>query len=567
MKNLMTKLFPFLRWKVSKPDLRADLVAGLTVSLVLIPQSMAYAQLAGLPVIVGLYASFVPVIVGALWGSSHHLQTGPVAMTSLLTATALIPLAAPETAEYVALAGLLAVLLGVIRLLIGFFKLTVVANFLSKPVMDGFIHAGVLVIASSQISSLLGLKMPRTDWYLRDLWSLLQELPQTNWICLALSAGAILMLVLLARFAPRVPAALCVVAVTTALVCFFGFSDAQIMRHPVHVVGEIPRGLPALTGVRLDWAALREMLPGALAITFIGFMEMCGVTKAVAAKSKQSLDLDQEMIGQGAAALASGFSGGYPISGSFSRTALNYAAGGRSGLSSVFTGIFVALFLMLLAETLYYLPKAALGSIIIVAVVKLLNFRQLFSYWKISRREGFAAIFTFVATIYFAPQLQNGILAGAALAIFFHLFKAMRPEVYMLTRHPDGTWREAGADETVDPQFPVVRFDGRLFFVNTSYFETAVLRVQETYPQTGVIAVDASGINAIDATGLDVLSSLTVEMEKTGVTLLFCGVKPAVRKALEQSGVLKRIGSGHIFFKLDDAMLFARNRVGEGQND
>lgn len=541
--------------------MHADLIAGLTVALVLIPQSMAYAQLAGLPVICGLYASFLPAVIGALWGSSHHLQTGPVAMTSLLTATALVPLAAPETTEYVAMAGLLAVLLGIIRLIIGFFRLTVVANFLSKPVMDGFIHAGVLVIASSQISSLFGLKMPRTDWYLHDLWHLLLELPETNWICFGLGGGAILLLVLLKRIAPKIPAALFVVALTTALVCLLGLSDGTRVKTPVQIVGEIPRGLPSLTSIHLSRSALLEMIPGALAITFIGFMEMCGVAKAVAAKSKQALNLDQEMIGQGMAALSSGFSGGYPVSGSFSRTALNYAAGGKTGFSAVFAGLFVALFLLLLAETLYYLPKAVLGSIIIVAVLKLLNFRQLFSYWRISRREGFVALFTFSATICFAPQLQNGILAGAALAIFFHLFKAMKPDVYMLVRHADGTWREVVEGNAFpDPDFPVLRFDGRLFFANTSYFETAVLDVQAKYPDARYLAIDASGMNAIDASGVDILSELVRDLRSSGngVELLLCGVKPAVRRILERSGVVLLVGSKNFFYKLDDAKKFVQ---------
>ncbi len=558
MKRL-EKLFPFVGWRPSKEVLRSDFVAGLTVALVLIPQSMAYAQLAGLPVVVGLYASFLPVILGALWGSSHHLQTGPVAMTSLLTATALIPLATPETAEYVALAGVQAVLLGVIRLLIGFFRLTVVANFLSKPVMDGFIHAGVLVIASSQISKLFGLQMPRSDWYLRDLWNLLLDLPQTNLICLALGVGSVLMLVLLKRFAPKVPAALCVVMAMTMLVYLFGLSDGARITHPIRVVGNIPLGLPSLAAVKLDWGVLLKMLPGALAITFIGFMEMCGVAKAVAAKSKQSLNLDQEMIGQGVAALASGFSGGYPISGSFSRTALNYSAGGKSGFSSVFTGLFVALFLMFMAGTLYYLPTAALGAIIIVAVLGLLNFPQLFSYWKISRMEGFAALFTFIATLCFAPQLQNGILAGAALSIFFYLFSAMKPNVSLLARYEDGTWREAStAGFPPDPVFPVLRFDGRLFFANTSYFETALLDVQEKYPQARYIAVDASGINAIDASGVDMLGKLAQELaDGDGVKLFLCGVKPAVRQILKKSNVLSQIGEENFFFRLDDAKAFS----------
>ncbi len=546
------KLFPFTGWSFSRVGLRADFVAGLTVALVLIPQSMAYAQLAGLPVVIGLYASFLPVILGALWGSSSHLQTGPVAMTSLLTATALLPLAAPETAEYVALAAVLAILLGVIRLLIGFFRLTAIANFLSKPVMDGFIHAGVLVIASSQVSKLFGLKMGRSDFYLGDVLGLVLDLPKTNWFALILGVVSILLLVFLKRWVPKFPAALAVVVVTTVWVRFLGWADFETS--PVGVVGEIPKGLPSFAGVSIDGGVLLKMLPGALAITFIGFMEMCGVSKAVAAKSKESLDFDQEMIGQGIASISSGFSGGYPISGSFSRTALNFSAGAVSGMSSVFTGLIVALFLMFLTGTLYYLPTAALGAIIMVAVVKLLNFRQLASYWKISRREGVTAWVTFFATLLFAPQLQNGILVGAGLSIFFYLFSAMKPNVTLLARSDEGLWREPSAEGlAVDPAFPVLRFDGRLFFANTSYFEKAVLDVQKNYPDARCIAIDASGINAMDVSGVETIEELSEALKENGVSLLFCGVKPAVRAVLEHVDEYAAGTKNRFFSRLDDA--------------
>ena len=512
---------------------------------------MAYAQLAGLPVVIGLYASFLPVILGALWGSSSHLQTGPVAMTSLLTATALLPLAVPETAEYVALAAVLAILLGVIRLLIGFFRLTAIANFLSKPVMDGFIHAGVLVIASSQVSKLFGLKMGRSDFYLGDVWGLVLDLPQTNLFALVLGIVSILMLVFLKRWVPKFPAALAVVVLTTVWVRFLGWSSFEA--NPVGVVGEIPKGLPSFSGVSLDGGVLLKMIPGALAITFIGFMEMCGVSKAVAAKSKESLDFDQEMIGQGIASISSGFSGGYPISGSFSRTALNFSAGAVSGMSSVFTGLIVALFLMFLTGTLYYLPTAALGAIIMVAVVKLLNFRQLASYWKLSRREGATAWVTFFATLLFAPQLQNGILVGAALSIFFYLFSAMKPNVTLLARSKEGLWCEPTDDLKIDPAFPVLRFDGRLFFANTSCFEKAVLDVQMNYPEARSIAIDATGINAMDVSGVGTVEELSNVLQENGVQLLFCGIKPTVRAMLENIDAYANDPDGRFFVRLDDA--------------
>jgi sulfate permease, SulP family len=545
---MLKRLFPFTGWRFAKDDIRADFLAGLTVALVLIPQSMAYAQLAGLPVVVGLYASFLPVIFGALWGSSHHLQTGPVAMTSLLTATALMPLAVPETAEYVVLAGVLAVVLGLIRLLIGFFKLTVVANFLSKPVMDGFVHAGVLVIASSQVGKLFGLQMVRSDWYLRDLWNLMLELPETNMVAVALSAISIVLLVVLKKVVPKLPAALFVVVVTTVMVYFLGWSEK------VAIVGEIQKGLPRFTAVSLEWGTVLKLLPGALAITFIGFMEMTGVAKAVAAQSRQPLDLDQEMIGQGMAALSSGFTGGYPISGSFSRTALSFASGGKTGLNCIFTGLFVALFLMFLAGTLFYLPKAALGAIIIVAVAKLLDFKRLFGYWKVSRLEGFTALFTFAATLLFAPQLQNGILVGAALSIVIFLFQTMKPNVALLGRHEDGTYRTHDLyDLTVDPKMPVIRFDGRLFFANVSYFEDLLLDTCGEYPDADFVAIDCQGMNAIDASGVEMLADMVMKLREGNVELLFCRMKFPVRKMLERAGLFETIGEANFFHRIDDA--------------
>ncbi len=552
--RMLKKIFPFLGWRFSKGDVRADLIAGLTVTLVLIPQSMAYAQLAGLPVVMGLYAACVPVMIGALWGSSHHLQTGPVAMTSLLVGVVLLPLAVPETATYIALAGLLTVLIGCIRLFVGITRLTVLANFLSKPVVDGFVHAGVLVIASSQVSKLFGLEMERGGWYLRNLWELLCRLDESNLTAAALGGASIVLLVVLKRFFPKLPAALLVVAVATLTVFLLGLHDSERVAAPVAIVGHIPTGLPRPVSIQIDWGMILKMLPGALVITFIGFMEMCGVTKAVAAQSRQKIDLNQEMIGQGLAALSSGLTGGYTVSGSLSRTALNYASGAKSGLSALFTGLFVAVFLMFLAGTIYCLPKATLGAIIIVAVVKLLKFKRLFGYWKVSRLEGITAGVTFLGTLLFAPQLQNGILLGAALSIVIFLFQAMKPHVSLLGRHEDGSYRTHTLyDLEIDPQMPVIRFDGRLFFADTSYFENIVLDTCGNYPDADFIAIDCQGINGIDASGEAVLREMVEKLRGNKTELLFVGMKRPVRDVLHRSGLYDEIGGKNFFHRLDDA--------------
>jgi SulP family sulfate permease len=551
---MLKRLFPFLSWKMTKSTVRSDFVAGLTVALVLIPQSMAYAQLAGLPVVMGLYASFIPVILGALWGSSHHLQTGPVAMTSLLTATVLMPLAVPETTNYIVLAGLLAVMIGCIRLIVGLARVTVLANFLSKPVIDGFVHAGVLVIASSQVSKLFGLQMNNGSWYLGSLWNMLTRLGESNGAVLTIGVASLVLLILFKRFFPKLPAALAVVVLSTLVVYLFGLDDPERMVAPVSVVGHIPSGLPKLAAVTLDGESILKMLPGALVITFIGFMEMCGVAKAVAAKSRQSLDLNQEVIAQGLAAVSSGLTGGYSVSGSLSRTALNFSSGAKSGLSALFTGFFVALFLVFLAGSIYCLPKAALGAIIIVAVVNLLDFKRLFGYWKISRPEGFTALFTFAATLLFAPQLQNGILVGAALSIVVFLFQTMKPNVALLGRHEDGTYRTHDRyDLEVDPQMPIIRFDGRLFFANTSYFESMLFKTIGDYPDSDFIAIDCQGINGIDASGVEMLEDMVTKLRENKVELLFVRMKFPVRKMLDRAGLVDVIGETHFFHRLDDA--------------
>ncbi|MEE9369240.1 MAG: SulP family inorganic anion transporter [Pontiella sp.] len=550
---MLKRLFPFIGWRFSKEDVRADFFAGLTVALVLIPQAMAYAQLAGLPVVVGLYAACIPVAIGALWGSSHHLQTGPVAMTSLLTGTVLLPLAVPETADYIALAGLLAVMIGCIRLFVGLSRLTVLANFLSKPVIDGFVHAGVLVIASSQVSKLVGLELHTGGWYLRNLWDLLCRVGDINWSAAVVGGAAILALVLLKRFLPRWPASLLVVAGSTLVVYLFGLHDPERVAVPLSVVGHIPGGLPKLVSIHFEWENILKMLPGAFVITFIGFMEMCGVAKAVAAKSRQPLNLNQEIIGQGLAALSSGFTGGYSVSGSLSRTALNYSSGAKSGLSALFTGTFVALFLLFFARTIYCLPKATLGSIIIVAVVKLLDFKRLFGYWKVSRLEGSVAIITFAATLLFAPQLQNGILMGAGLAIMIFLFQTMKPNVSLLGRHDDGSYRSHNIHGLeIDPQRPVVRFDGRLFFGNTSYFEAIVLDARGEYPDAKVIIIDCQGINSIDASGVAAIENLVFNLRVEGTTLYFAHMKHPVSAVLKKCGLYETIGEDHFFHRLDD---------------
>jgi SulP family sulfate permease len=540
-------IFPFLRWfPLPAGVLRADLLAGLTVALVLIPQAMAYAELAGLPPWIGLYAAFLPPILAGLWGSSNHLQTGPGATIALLTASALAPLAVVGSADYVQLASKLAFMIGVIWALAALLRLSFVMNFLSRPVIEGFIHAGGIIIATSQIGKMLGLQLGQGSHYLSELATMLGGLGSVNWMSLTIGLGSLTVMLLGRRYFPKWPAALIVAVAGSAVVWFFGLSDAARSAHPLLIVGAIPAGLPKPVLCVPDGGDALRLLPGALTIAFVGFMEMCSVARGIAARSRQKLNLNQETVGQSVAILGSAFSGGFPVNGSFSRSALNYASGARTGLSAVFTGLFVLIFLLFFTPVFYFLPKTVLAAIIISAVVRLMNFKQLWGFMKVNRADGVAAFGTFFATLAFAPQLEKGILLGASISILMQLYRMMRPHVALLGLHPDGAMRD-------DPNLPAVRLDGRLFFANAYYFEEQIHAVCERFPSARYVAIVCNGINEIDASGTEMLKDLSGQLQVDGVELLFIGVKHKVIDVMRASGLNRMVGEANFFGTFDHA--------------
>ncbi len=551
----LKKYLPFLRWfPVNREILRADVVAGLTVALVLIPQSMAYAELAGLPPWVGLYAAFLPVILGALWGSSNHLQTGPVAMIALLTASVLGPLAVPGSTEYVLLAAELAFLIGLVWLLVGVLHLTFVVNFLSRPVIEGFVHAGAIIIATSQFGKIFGIDLGRGDHYLTDLVGMAGQLDSVNGISLAMGTAALACLLLGRRFLPRAPVALIVVAISTAAVYFLGLSDPERFSRPLEIVGRIPSGIPKPVLAIPSGRDLVALFPGALTIAFVGFMEMCSVARALAARSRQKLNLNQEMVGQALASFGSAFSGGLPVSGSFSRSALNYSSGAKTGLGAVFSGVFVLLFLLFFTRFLGFLPKAVLAAIIVSAVLRLMNFRQLWHYMVVNKADGLAAFGCFFATLLFAPHLDKGIVFGASISILIHLYRMMRPHVALLGLHPDGSMRDADLHNLeIDPNLPAIRLDGRLFFANASYFEEMVYAACERFPHARYLAIVCSGINEIDASGTEMLKEVADQLKHNGVQMLFVDVKAQVMEVMRLSGLDREVGEENMFATFEKA--------------
>jgi SulP family sulfate permease len=541
------RLLPFLRWfPLDAATVRADFLAGVTVSMLLLPQAMAYAQLAGLPPHYGLYTAFLPTIVAALFGWCSQLHTGPVAMTSLLTATVVagVSQAAPESEAYIATAILLTLLAGLIRLAMGALRLAVLVNFLSHPVVVGFTNAGALIIASSQLAPLLGLPHGQQGLYLPSLLRLLGRVHECRPAALGFGLAALALILALRRWRPHWPGVLITLAVAILLSWLLGFES----RLGGQVVGAIPCGLPAFRWPHGEWSAAPQLLLGAFAIMLVGFMEVVAICKTLSAKTKEPLDLNQELIGQGLAGVVGSLFQAYPVSGSFSRSALNLYAGARTGLSSVFAGLLVLLSLLFLTPLLYYLPRAVLGAVIVAAVIGLVDAGAMLRIWRTSRYDGVAAWTTFVAAIVLAPRVVDGILVGVGLSVAFHLYQLMRPHVAILAPHPDGSLRDARHHRLLThTQILAIRFDGRLVFANASHFQESVLKALAEQPTTRVLLIVASGINTVDATGEEMLRHLVNDLTASGLRVAFAAVRWPVLDVFQRTGLQDLIGAANLF--------------------
>lgn len=533
---------PFLAWPAQwrEHGLRGDLVAGITVALVLIPQALAYAKLAGLPPHIGLYAALLPAVVAALFGSCGQLSTGPVALTSLLVGASILPLGATAGGDLVGLALLLALLSGLIQLALGVLRLGWLLNLLSVPVLMGFVNAAALIICLTQIPPLLGLAMPHSDHLLVDFVRALGGLDALQPAAAAFGVGSLAVLVGLKRLWPRLPGVPLVVAATIALSAWTGFAAQGGA-----VVGAVPAGLPGFSLPPLRPELIAALLPAAFVVAMVSFMEAASSAKLICGRTRQPWNQDQELVGQGLGKLAAAFTGGLPVSASFSRSALNYANEARTGLSSLVTAAFVLAALLWFTPLLWHLPKPVLAAIILQAVAGLIDTGVMRRAWRASRDDGAAAAVTFLATLAFAPNIQNGVFTGLILSLALLVYRGMRPRVALLGLHEDGTYRdrERFGLPHPHPRLVILRFDGPLSFVTAATFEDAMLGAARAQESVRVVLVSAAGINAIDATGLHTLASLVERFHGQGQTIAFCGLKKQVIDAMERDGVWARIGT------------------------
>ncbi len=541
---MVGRVFPFLRWlkEYNRESALRDSLAGLTVAVVLVPQSMAYAMLAGLPPVIGLYASALAPAVAALWGSSPQLQTGPVAIVSLLVFTSLLPIAEPETEEFVQLAALLALLVGVFQLALGIFRLGFIMNFVSHAVVVGFSNAAAIIIASTQVPHLLGIEVEKHEFVLMNFLEIIRNLGNIHPYTALVGLLATTFILLSRRIHPLFPGALIVVVISTLASYYLNLEDKG-----VKIVGDIPSGLPEPSLPKLDFEVIESLMGQAIVIAIIGFMEAYAIAKTMASQTKHKLDVDQELIGQGLANLVNSFFRGYPVSGSFSRSAVNFLAGAKTGMSSVFTSAFVIVTLFFLAPLLYNLPKTALAAVVIVAVLGIVKPKAFLELYRANPQDGIVAGVTFASAFMMKPDYA--IFIGIVLSLALFLWRSMHPRLVVLSRDPKTrTFVNAYSFQLpVCPQVLFIRPDASLYFANVEHiFEEIEHLVERHRGSVKFLVIDAESVNYIDATAIDVLREYVQDMENKGIKTFFVNLKAPVYSSLKRAGIFDTLGDDRV---------------------
>lgn len=565
----LNRYLPAAGWlrEYGRDDLLGDLVAGLIVAIMLVPQGMAYALLAGLPPQVGLYASILPLILYGLLGTSRVLAVGPVAIVSLLVASGISPLAAGNPALYLQLAVQLALLVGLIQIGMGFLRIGFLVNFLSHPVLVGFTAAAAILIGFSQLKHVLGYPVPRTETFYEQVFYTLANIELVNGWSLFIGVISILILLLfryrvtgwleriglephwanpLARSAP-----LLIVVLGTILVTVGGWDQSR----GVAIVGEVPAGLPSVTLPSMAGDGLLTLLPLALAISFVGYMESISVAKALASRRRQKIDADQELIALGAANLGAAITGGYPVTGGFSRSGVNFSAGARTGMASIITALLIAITVTFLTPSFYYLPNAVLSAIILVAVVNLVDLRAIRNIWRFNRGDGAALTLTFVGVL--ALGVEMGIFVGVGVSILFYIWRTSKPHVAVVGRiGKSESYRNIERYQVQTwPSVIALRVDESLYFANTRYLEETVLALIADQPDVKELILIWSAVNYVDASALETLEALHGQLRSAGVTLHLAEIKGPVLERLDAIGFVDSVGPENIHFSTHDAFI------------
>lgn len=529
---------------------RNDLTAGLIVAVMLVPQAMAYAALAGLPPVIGLYASTIPLFVYALFGSSRHLAVGPVAIVSMVVHAECSKLAAPGSPEYITAVLALCVLVGVLQLAMGLLRTGFIVNFLSHGVISGLTSAAAILIALSQLKHLLGIPLHAHH----SLFGVLSELgsrwSEVHTLTLLLGLVSTILLLFFKNRWPRFPAAIMVVILATILVYFLRLENAGMS-----IVGEVPGGLPQLRWPGLSWAMVHTLLPAAVVITLIGFVESISIAQIIADKQRYHVDANRELRALGLANLAAAVTGGYPVTGGFSRTAVNYQAGARTGMASVFTATFILLTLLFFTPLFYYLPNAVLAAIVIAAVIDLVDIKAAITLFSLKRSSGVSLVLTFVVTLGFG--IETGVLSGVLFTLLVFIWRSAHPHAAELGYVNPGIGfrnidRYPGA--TTYPGVLILRVDASLYFANMAFLEDLLRRSVHEKEELQWILMDFSGVNDIDGCAVQSLEQLMRAYRETGIRFALAAVKGPVRDVLKRSSWPDLLGAHMEYASVQQAL-------------
>jgi len=538
---MLQKIVPALDWlqNYKRENLKGDLAAGLIVAIMLVPQGMAYAMIAGLPPVVGLYASTFPLVIYVLFGSSRQLAVGPVAMVSLLVFAGVSPFAEPGSEKYVSLVLLLSLMVGVIQLCMGLLRAGFIVNFISHAVISGFTSAAAMIILLSQLHHLFGIK---AAWGGHSAIHLLEKVihgvGEIHPITLGIGLGSLLVLMIFKRKLPNFPAPIVVVVLSTLAVFLFGLD-----RHGVSIVGHVPKGLPPLSWPGWGLDSLRDLIPAALTILFVGFMESISIAEMIAAKEKYKIESNQELIGLGLANMVGSFFSAYPVTGGFSRTAVNYQAGAKTGLASMVTAAIILLTLLFFTSLFHYLPHAVLAAIIIVAVAGLIDIKGVKHIFHLKRIDGYTMILTLMVTLIFGSE--KGILIGVAFSLLVFIWRSSHPHTAELGYlEKENVFRNLKRfpEAKTYPEALILRVDASLYFANMAFLEDFLRKRIVEKPEVKWIIMDLSGVNDIDAVAIDRLSEIMDNYRDQGIQFIWANMKGPVRDLVSRAGWGERYG-------------------------
>lgn len=561
------RYLPFTRWlfRYRRSDLPSDLVAGIVTAIMLIPQSMAYAQLAGLPPQVGLYASVVPLIIYALLGTSGQLSVGPVAITSLLVFSGVSAMAEPGSARYLQLVLILAMIVGAIKLLLGVFRLGVILNFISHPVLAGFTTASALIIAAGQLKYILGYKIGGERFY-ETLYHAAAGLGQTNLATLSIGLVSIALLLffrqglrpLLQRVGLQPLAVTLIVSGAPLVTVLLGTLITWLLRLDqragVAVVGGIPAGLSPFSWPAPNLADVGALIPAAATIVLVSVVESIAVAKTLASKRRQAIDPNQELIALGAANIGAGLFSGYPVTGGFARSVVNFQAGAVTGLASLVTAGGIALILLFFTPLFYFLPQAVLAATVIVAVFGLVDLKEPWHIWQANRSDAVTWGITFASVLLLG--IETGIFVGVGASLLLYLWRTSRPHIAVVGRLGESeVYRNVLRYEvTTWPHVVAVRVDESLYFANTRYLEQALLRIIAERPEVRHLVLIGSAVNFIDSSALHTLESLVQELRDAGVELHLAEIKGPVMDGLKRAHFVEKLGPERFHLTTHQAM-------------